>query len=136
MISAHELRAQLEDTTQDLWWSSESDYPISVIWQPPAEINAEINADQVRQLAGCGADAPIQVVALEDFFARAIVPQSWHTPEDKANIAQLKKLKALLTESLNQVQVYRCGEIEVSVYIVGVAPNGSVAGVKTVLIET
>jgi hypothetical protein len=132
MISAHELRAQLEDTTKNLWWSSESDYPVSVIWHPPAEIDAH----QVRQLAGCGSDAPIQAVALEDFFARAIVPQSWHTSEEKANIAQLKKLKALLTESLTHVQVYRCGEIEVSVYIIGVAPDGSVAGVKTILVET
>ncbi len=132
MISAHELRAQLEEATQDLWWSSESDYPVSVVWRSPAEVNVDL----VRQLAGCDADAPIQVVEVEDFFARAMISQSWHTREDKAQIAQLKKLKVLLTQSLAHLQAYRCGEIEVSVYIMGVAPDGSVAGVKTVLIET
>ncbi len=139
MIPAPELKAQLEDATQDLWWSSESDYPVSVVWLPPAEING----DQVRQIVGCDSlgrlrhrATPIQVVTVEDFFARALTPQSWHTSEDKAQLAQLKKLKGLLTQSLSHLQVYRCGEVDVSVCVIGVAPDGSVAGVKTILIET
>jgi hypothetical protein len=132
MISAHELKVQLEDATQDLWWSSESDYPVSVVWHPPAEINAA----QVRQLVGCDGDTLIQVVEVEDFFARALMPQSWHTSEDKAQLAQLKKLKGLLTQSLAHLEVYRCGEVEISVYVIGIAPDGSVAGIKTILVET
>jgi hypothetical protein len=130
--AANDLKAQLEAATVDLWWSSESDYPVSVVWHPPAEVNAE----QVRQLAGCEPDAPIWTVDVEDFFVRVLTPQSWHTPADKAQLAQLKTLKVLLVQSLTSLQVYRCGEIEISLYVIGNAPDGSIAGIKTTLIET
>jgi Nuclease A inhibitor-like protein len=132
MTTANELKAQIEDAIENLWWSSESDYPVSLVWQPPAEISVA----QVRQLAGCDEDAPIQIVNVNDFFARAIAPQSWHTSDDEAQLAQLKKLKILLTQSLAHLQVYRCGAVEISVYVIGNAPDGSIAGVKTILVET
>jgi hypothetical protein len=132
MTATNELKTQLEDATENLWWSSESDYPVSVVWHLPAEINVA----QVRQLAGYDENAPIQTVDVEVFFARAIAPQNWHTSDDKAQLTQLKKLKVLLTKSLAHLQVYRCGAVEISVYVIGNAPDGSIAGIKTILIET
>lgn len=135
MSVANDLKAQLEAVTKDLWWSSESDYPIKVVWQP-AEISAEANEVTVRRLAGCNENAQIQVVDVEDFFKRATMPESWHTPEDKAQLTQLKALKSLLVDSLTHLQVYRCGEVEIAAYVIGTAPDGSIAGITTTLIET
>lgn len=135
MSVANDLKAQLEAVTKDLWWSSESDYPIEVVWQP-AEISAEANEVTVRRLAGCNENAQIQVVDVEDFFKRATMPESWHTPEDKAQLTQLKALKSLLVDSLTHLQVYRCGAVEIAAYVIGTAPDGSIAGVRTTLIET
>ena len=135
MSAANDLKAQLEAATEGLWWSSESDYPVKVVWQP-AEIPAEINRATVRRLAGCNEDAQIQVVDIEDFFKRATTPESWHTPEDKAQLTQLKALKSLLIDSLTHLQVYRCGAAEITAYVIGTAPDGSIAGVTTTLVET
>lgn len=143
MSVANDLRAQLEAVTEDLWWSSENDYPVKVVWQSaevsaeiPAEIPAEINEVTVRRLAGCNENAQIQIVDVEDFFKRATTPESWHTPEDKAQLTQLKALKSLLVDSLTHLQVYRCGAVEITAYVIGTAPDGSIAGVTTTLIET
>ena len=139
MSVANDLKAQLEAVTEDLWWSSESDYPIKVVWQPAeisVEIPAEINETTVRRLAGCDEDAQIKVVNVEDFFERVTTPKSWHTPEDKAQVTQFKALKALLVDSLTHLQAYRCGAVEITAYVVGTAPDGSIAGVTTTLVET
>ncbi|MGB3297665.1 MAG: nuclease A inhibitor family protein [Phormidesmis sp.] len=136
MSAANNLKAQLEAATKNLWWSSESDYPIKVVWQPSAAVSAPINEATARQLAGCDQKEPIRVVAIEDFFERATAPKSWHTSVEKAQLAQLKALKDLLLNSLADLQVYRYGEIEITVYIIGTAPDGTVAGVTTTLIET
>ena len=135
MSVANDLKAQLEAVTEDLWWSSESDYPVKVVWQS-SEISAEINEATVRRLANCNENAQIQVVDVEDFFKRATTPESWHTPEDKAQITQLKALKSLLVDSLTHLQVYRCGAVEITAYVIGTASDGSIAGVTTTLVET
>ncbi len=139
MSVANDLKAQLEAVTKDLWWSSESDYPIKVVWQPAeisAEIPAEISEVTVRRLAGCNENAQIQVVDVEDFFKQVTAPASWHTPEDKAQLTQLKALKSLLVDSLTHLQVYRCGAVEIAAYVIGTAPDGSIAGITTTLVET
>lgn len=140
MSVANDLKAQLEAATEDLWWSSESDYPVEVVWQPPleisAEIPAEINEATVRRLTGCNENVQIQLVDIEDFFEQATTPKSWHTCEDKAQLTQLKALKSLLVNSLTHTQVYRCGAVEIKVYVIGTAPDGSIAGVTTTLVET
>ncbi len=132
MSAADGLKAQLETATEDLWWSSESDYPVKVVWQPPAKINQAM----IRRLAGCDQEAQIQTVDVEDFFERATTPKSWHTPEDKAQLTQLKALKSLLIDSLTHLEVYRYGAVEITVYVIGTAPDGSIAGVTTTLVET
>lgn len=129
------LKAQLETACNDLWWSSESDYPVEVVWPTaPSELTDENRESLVRELAGY--EGELEAVSVEDFFERAIAPKSWHTAEDKAQISQLQRLKALLQSALSNPKAYRCGEVEVSVYVVGNTPDGNIAGVKTTVIET
>lgn len=147
------LRAQLEAACKDLWWSSESDYPVEVVWQEvvwqPANVSlttevftggtdfTEATDDQIRRwVASCEPNNSITTVSLADFFKLATTPQSWHTAEDNAQRSQLQQLKDLLEATLTRLQVYRCGEIEVNAYILGVTSQGTLAGVKTTLVET
>ncbi len=135
-MTAHDgLKAQLKAACHDLWWGSESDYPVEVVWfVAPAESADENQEFLVRELTSC--EGELVAVGVEDFFDRAIAPKSWHTAEDKAQISQLQQLKALLQSALSNLKVYRCGEVEVSVYVVGYAPDGSIAGVTTTVVET
>ncbi len=129
------LKVQLEAACDDLWWSSESDYPVEVIWfAAPAESAGEDQESLVCELIGC--EGEVETVDIEGFFARAIAPKSWHTAEDKAQISQLQQLKTLLQSALSNPKAYRCGEVEVSVHVVGYTPDGNIAGVKTTVVET
>ena len=135
MTANNGLKVQLEAACDDLWWSSESDYPVEVIWiAAPGESAGGDQEALVRDLIGCEGD--VETVDIEDFFARAIAPKSWHTAEDKAQISQLQQLKTLLQSALPDLKVYRCGEVDVSVYVVGHTPDGSIAGIKTTVVET
>lgn len=150
---AEELKAQLEAACNDLWWSSEADYPVEMVWQAARQGQSdesdepneaaeptEITEAVVLQLAGCAAEAsePISVksVGVESFFEQALAPKPWHTDADKAQIAQLQHLKTLLTNSLKNLQVYRCGEVEITALVLGFAADSIIAGVKTTLVET
>ncbi|MEM9091630.1 MAG: nuclease A inhibitor family protein [Cyanobacteria bacterium P01_F01_bin.53] len=157
------LREQLETACDGLWWSSESDYPVEVVWQPSQDLagtNAGIDFTKVtsthdepirrwiadyeggngKEGKGKGAkpleDREIACVHPTEFFTKATVPKSWHTQEDKAQLAQLQQLRQILEGTLSHLKIYRFGEVEVSLYILGLAPGDILAGVKTTLIET
>ncbi|CAN5719404.1 hypothetical protein BH23CYA1_BH23CYA1_10490 [soil metagenome] len=135
MTANNGLKTQLEAACDDLWWSSESDYPVEVIWfAAPAESADGDQESLVRELIGC--EGEVETVDIEDFFSRSTALKSWHTAEDKAQISRLQQLKTLLQSALTNPRVYRCGEVEVRVYAVGHTPDGGIAGVKTTLVET
>lgn len=144
-LRANQLRAKLEAACQDLWWSSESDYPVEAVWRSPnTAVTNTANTDTdepiaipiVRQLFNYANEIEIRLVEVEDFFERATTPKSWHTPADKDQLSRLRQLKTLLTSALSRLQVYRCGNVEISVYVLGYTPDKTIAGVKTLLIET
>ena len=141
------LKDQLEAACDDLWWSSEADYPVEMVWLPAPQGQGdkaaepiEINETLILQLAGYTTEESEQItvkrVELETFFEQALAPKTWHTRADKAQIAQLQHLKTILTQSLKNLQVYRCSEVEVTALVLGFVADGSLAGIKTILVET
>lgn len=136
-----ELKTQLEAACNDLWWRSEADYPITVVWQSDADVQDSSEGSSLSdalecQLAGCEPDAAVEIVDIKGFFERSLTPKSWHTQDDKARMSRLQHLKTLLATAISDPQVYRCGEVEVTVLILGYAPDGRVAGVRTTIVET
>ncbi len=148
MAVGKKLKTQLEEACEGLWWSSESDYPVEVVWvsatakasedQVAAEdqVNSVLSTEGVCRVLGIENTDKLTTVEVEDFFARSLTPKSWHTAEDKAQITQLQQLKTLLVRSLQSLKVYKVGSVEIEVYILGLAPDGTLAGVKTCLVET
>jgi len=132
----HDFKALLQAACADLWWSSESDCPVEAVWQPE---NASIenasteNALIATLLAEASALTPLTLI---DIFAQQVAPQSWDTAEDKAQKARLFQLQELLENNLTHPQVYRYGEVEVTVCILGRTAEGTLAGVRTVSVET
>lgn len=140
MTPTSDLKTQLESACDDLWWRSEADSPITVVWlfaaNMPATSDASYLSDEmIRQLMDCD-DAEVKVGDVEGFFERSLTPHSWHTDEDKARISRLEHLKTLLTTALINPQVYRCGEVEISISVLGHTSDGQVAGIQTTLVET
>jgi hypothetical protein len=72
---------------------------------------------------------------LSDFFRSATEEQDWFGPEEKASAAQFKKLENTIASTLNDVKVYRVGQVEIDVYILGTCGNDCV-GLSTKVVET
>lgn len=132
-----ELKNQLEEACEDLWWSSESDYPVEVVWQPEVDISPDSAAEAAdRWVSKLHSEDAVKKVDLNDFFERAIAPKSWHTDEDKEQLRRLQTLRDFLTDQMPDLQVYRCGEVEIRVYVLGCAEGKVLAGIRTTVVET
>jgi Nuclease A inhibitor-like protein len=115
----------LKQAAAGLLLPSESDEPIEVIdWDHDAET---LKDSDVLRLAGCSPSAPMEMTDLKDIFRDAVAG---------ADAAKFRKLIAALNETLADIRVYRIGEIEKDVVIVGKTKAGGWAGLKSKVVET
>jgi Nuclease A inhibitor-like protein len=122
----------LKQASEGMLYTSESDYPFDVFsWKTDT-----LTPEQVLIETKHSENTPIQVWDLDKFFAQATQEKDWYGPEEKETVAQHKHLVHTLQTTLSDIQVYRVGEIELDVYIVGKTPEGSLAGLSTKVVET
>jgi hypothetical protein len=114
----------LKRASKGLVYTSETDASLEPFaW----EGGGKLTAARVRELAGAGKGTVVEQTTLADFFE--VVPE-----EDRDKFDALAKT---LQEQLSGVKVYKMGdEAERQVYLVGKAPDGRWAGLKTTVVET
>jgi Nuclease A inhibitor-like protein len=132
VLSGTEICDRLRQATADLLWMSESDYPFEVVtWErgielKPKALFSEVMSDEI----------PVETVTLTDLFAPAIAIEDWYAAEELAQVDRYKELLHAIESNLTEVQVFRVGEIEITIYIVGKTPDGELVGLKTQAVET
>jgi hypothetical protein len=62
--------------------------------------------------------------------------EDWFDEEEKAKAAQFQKLKEVIEATLNDRQVFRVGQTEIDVYLLGKPKEGPRVGLKTKVVET
>jgi Nuclease A inhibitor-like protein len=127
-VNTQEIIDRLKQTTIDLLWVSESDYPFQIVVWSDKAIDS-------RLFPTCP-NEDIQVISLDDFFAPALRVEDWYEEEELATVDRYKLLLQTIDSSLSEIRVFRLGEIEVDVYIVGKTPDGDVIGLQTTIVET
>jgi hypothetical protein len=132
--AAATLLPDLQTACADLWWRSETDAPFEVICDPA--LQPPLEPQDLLQLSDYPEDTPIQTSNLEAFFGPATVDQDGCDATEKALVERYRHLQQLLTDTLEAPQVYRLGEVEVEIYILGYTGDGQVMGVKTLVVET
>jgi hypothetical protein len=117
-----DLLESLKKATQGLLYPSESDEPFEpFLWKPTTN-------DPAKEVAAHSKPgAKIREQSVNDFFAALA------TAEDAERYAALRRE---LESKLKDLRVFRVGEIEVAVYLIGKAPTGDWAGVSTTSVET
>ena len=127
------LLSELKEATKDLLFMSESDYPFEVIrWDK----TQEITPDFLRKKAGKDADDPIEERSVDEFFKQAASMQDWHGKEETATAQKYQSLVKLLKERLTDLNVYRVGSVNITVFIVGKDQGGDRVGLSTHVVET
>jgi len=107
---------RLQDAIAGLLMMSESDYPFEVV-----SIVGEANLppQYLRRLAGKSEDEPVEERELDDFFRNSISEPEWKNKSQIVTARQFQSLVRLLKNELSETAVYRIGEIEIAVFILG-----------------
>lgn len=108
----------MEQAAAGLLVMSESDYPLELIrWNGATEITPE----HLCSVSGRPPGTPIGETDLAGFF---------HSSE------RFRAVVNALENNLSGVRIYKVGEINIPVYIVGRSPAGNWLGLSTRLIQT
>jgi hypothetical protein len=133
MKTDEELFGALTEATQGLFFMSESDYPLEVIrWNGPEQLSPEY----LRNVVGADSSTKVEESNLEEFFRVPAGEQEWKSEEQLAEARKYQRLRQLLEENLTGIRVYRVGEINIGVYVVGRSAEGNWSGISTRVVET
>ncbi len=98
---------------------SESEEPITVV---------QVNEGALEQAA--------KESTLDEFFAPLTQAEEWHGEEERNEVRRFQELRSTLEKHLREIKVYRIGETEVTILVVGKTDDGRWAGIKTRAVET
>ena len=125
----------LKRLTKGLTFMSESDYPVEPFLQEATAQGAPSAQDFVASKK-TDPNASVSEVDFNNFFKGATQEQDGQSQEARTQAARFQTLVRLLRDGLSDIKVYRVGDVEADVYVVGKTASGSLAGVTTKIVET
>jgi hypothetical protein len=120
------------ETAQGLLFPSESDFPIEPFFLGADEPTPE----DLLAHQGLAPDTPVEETTFDCFFDGLTDAPSDASGTDRETAARFRSLKVLLEQSLEDIRVYRVGEIDIEVFVLGRHPSGTWLGVRTNVVET
>jgi hypothetical protein len=123
----------LTKAVEGLTFPSETDAPFTPFFWEEASDSAptkEIVAAHSNKEAG-----DITSKSLAALFKPLVQEEEWHNEAEKAEVRRYAELQETLKATLKQIKVFRIGEVEIDVYIVGTT-SGGYAGLQTKAVET
>ena len=130
-----DIPKKIKSLSQDLVWMSESDYPFDTFTWSNQEVK-EVNTQNLLQKTHHSLDAPVKVIDVEKFFQRATDEKDWYDSEEIEIAKKYQALVETLKQNLDNIQVYKIGDVEIDVYIVGQLKSGDWVGLSTKAVET
>jgi hypothetical protein len=155
-VETLKLIAELQAAISELTWMSESDYPwrvlvaadalallddktqVSLTDQPLKPYLQGVSVEPALAVAPEPSTLATQatVVDVDAFFAPATQIQAGDGPEERAIAQRYQQLVQWLKAHLTNLTVYRQGDREIDIYILGQTPEGQIMGLQTRAIET
>jgi hypothetical protein len=119
----------------DLFYPSESDEPIepATCYLHQAE---PLTVSQIKDWQMQPPSVSVDEVPETAFWEPVITDQDWYGEDEKNRTTQFRQLKQLLETNLTGRQVFRVGETEVDLILLGQQANGERAGIRTRVVET
>jgi putative acetyltransferase len=130
-----DLTERLGAAIANLEWQSEADYPFTLkVWEPPCA--KALTAEQFLVLVEAPPESTIAEVDFSEFFAPAIQHQDWYAEDEVAIAQRYQQLVNILQTELTMLQVFKVGQQELDIYILGQTPSQQLIGLITKAIET
>ena len=134
-MNEEELRNELKPLYDGLLMRSETDSPFEFYYfENPKDL--PLDTDTVAKLAGKSNGAEIKTEELSYFLRNMVRLYPEDNDARKQEADRFILLQQRLQELLQNVQVFKADEISITAYILGQLPNGDIAGLRTVVVET
>lgn len=119
----------------DLLYPSESDEPLELTtcYLNQAE---PLTVSQIKDWQMLPPSVYVEEIPETDFWEPVTTQQDWYEEEEKKRTATFQALKAVVEQALTVRQMFRVGETEKDVYLLGRQENGDRAGLKTKVVQT
>jgi Nuclease A inhibitor-like protein len=132
IVTTAEIIDRLKQATTDLLWSSESDYPFEIVsWELGIDLTPSDLFSNIYDT-----DLAIESIALTDLFEPVLTIEDWYEQVELDLVDRYTNLLDSIDTNLSEVQVFRVGEVEIDIYIIGKTPTGDIVGLKTRSVET
>lgn len=124
---------RLARAADGLLFSSEADYPLEpFMWTEPEPFSP----NALYKLTTLPPSTPVTQEDFDDFFAPMLRLDEDATDVGRQRVARFRKLVRVLRRYLRDRAVYKLGTIEMPTFIVGRLADGTVAGLRTTVVET
>lgn len=124
------IQLKLENAAKGLLMMSESDYPFTYF----STTNKTVDENLILSLTGKPAGTLIEKTDLDYLLRNMTTTASGSVDQHTAD--RFFILSDQLKKELKGIAVYRVGEVEIEVLIIGENSEGVIAGMRTKLIET
>lgn len=124
---------ELKSAAAGLIYISETDAPFEVSSLGPL---SSITARDVAQSFQLDGSAPSTETTLETFFQRLTTDQDWHNEEQKQRVKKFRVFREKVEKLLSNPKVFRIGEIQINIFIVGESSEGDCIVIQTRAVET
>jgi hypothetical protein len=124
------VQTNLEEAASGLLMMSESDNPFTFFNTDEAVIDENL----VLKLADKPPGTLVEKSSVDYLLRNVTNPASGSV--DAQTAERFRNLAAQLNRELSHIEVYRVGEVQVDVFIIGQTAEGKVSGMRTLLIET
>ena len=118
------VATQLKQASNGLLFLRESEAPFEVIHWPA---QGELTPAKLLQLTNHPPDAPLKMLAVDDFFAIATQEEDCHDQEEREMVQRFQNLVSVLKQNLSQLQVFRVGNTNIDAWR-GDNPAGTQTG--------
>jgi hypothetical protein len=124
------IKSNLENAVNGLQMMSESDYPFEYFSTDDTTINPAI----ALKITGQPEGTVVETTTLDYLLRNMTDPASGSVSPSTAK--QFQQMATVLKGTLQELTVFRIGQTQVDVLIIGLTPEGTAAGYRTKLIET
>ncbi len=129
----NKLAKQIKKTVEGLYYISETDAEILPFVGKKA---GTVTSEEILKQTEGTAKTPVEERDFTEFFVRLTEMQDWFGDEEKATAEKFAALKDLLEKNLSNLKVFKIGNINLDIYIVGLDANNTLMGIKTKAVET
>ncbi len=125
---------QIRPLLTGLLYPSESDEPVEWVICP-LKTHEPLTVSQLKEWLMLPPSVSVEIRSEADFWQPVTAEEDWYRDEEKARTAAFKQLQTLM-QPLPDRQLFRVGETEIDLYLLGRLPDETWAGLKTKVIET